>query len=258
MPPVYNLQVTVKGQKYDIDEANTVKDLQEKVVEASGAALDSHKVLFQGKRLQPSDLLSEVGVSDGSQLSVVPSTSSSTTSSGSKKKKATTATSTSPSTPVTSAMTSSESSTDTAAAMKEYLQKSGVDPTKLDEMMNNPPDMQESIKAMGEMMNSPIFQEYMNDPEKLEQSRQMIMNNPMLKSMMGSMPGFEEILNDKDAWREAMQAAADLYKNMDSQDLMNQMMSMGQQNPGAGLFDMQGMFDSSPAAQALDELDEDD
>jgi hypothetical protein len=44
-----------------------------------------------------------------------------------------------------------------------------------------PPSMEESMKMMQEMVNSPIFQEYMNDPERLEQSRQMILNNPMLK-----------------------------------------------------------------------------
>ena len=55
-------------------------------------------------------------------------------------------------------------------------------------------------------MNSPIFKEYMSDPDRLEESRQMILNNPMLKSMMAGMPGMEDLLNSPEAWREAMQA----------------------------------------------------
>jgi hypothetical protein len=62
----------------------------------------------------------------------------------------------------------------------------------------------------------------------------------------------EDILNDPVAWREAMMAAANMYKNMDPEQLMN---AMGE-NPGAGLFD--GTLDNSAAAAALDELDEDD
>mmetsp|Transcript_18601 Transcript_18601/g.26257 ORF Transcript_18601/g.26257 Transcript_18601/m.26257 type:complete len:106 (+) Transcript_18601:162-479(+) len=103
---------------------------------------------------------------------------------------------------------------------------------------------------MSDMMKSPMFQEYMSDPEKLEQSRQMILQNPMLKSMMGGMPGMEELLNNPDAWREAMQAAANMYQNMDPNDLMKAMNGMGGM-PGGGMFG-----EDSTATAALDELSE--
>jgi len=96
-------------------------------------------------------------------------------------------------------------------------------------------------------MKSPMFQEYMSDPEKLEQSRQMILQNPMLKGMMGNMPGMEELLNNPDAWREAMQAAANMYQNMDPNDLMKAMGGMGGM-PGGDMF--------GDATAALDELSE--
>ena len=51
--------------------------------------------------------------------------------------------------------------------------------------------MKESMELMSNMMKSPIFQEYIADPEK---SRQMILTNPMLKSMMAGMPGMEELI----------------------------------------------------------------
>jgi hypothetical protein len=143
---------------------------------------------------------------------------------------------------------------------EDSLAKSSFDPGQLDEMMKsfggggngaNMPSMAESMEAMSSMMNNPVFQEYMSDPEKLEESRQMILKNPMLKQMMMGMPGMEELLNDKDAWREAMQAAANMYKNLDSNDLMKAI---------SGAMQMPGTLDADTAAAnaVLDELDEDD
>ena len=90
----------------------------------------------------------------------------------------------------------------------------------------------------------------------LEQSRQMILNNPMLKSMMAGMPGMAEILENPDAWREAMMAAANKYKNMDPEQLKSMM--GGSMPPGMGGGN-NGLFDGNmnPGASALDELDED-
>jgi hypothetical protein len=127
--------------------------------------------------------------------------------------------------------------------------------------------MQESMQMMTSMMNSPIFQEYMNDPAKLEESRQMILNNPMLKSMMAGMPGMDQLLNDPDAWAAAMQAAAGMYANMDANDLMQAMTGLEGGMGGAagmggagggmgGLFDGMDMNMNSAASSALDELSE--
>ena len=152
---------------------------------------------------------------------------------------------------------------DTMEAMKEYLKQSGMDTSSLESMMKSMdgkmPDLQESLQSMTQMMNSPMFQEYMSNPEMLEQSRQMILNNPMLKGMMAGMPGMEELLNDPEAWREAMQAAANMYQNMDPSTLASMMEGMGNMPGGAppGMFN--GGFDNNSAAAtaALDELDED-
>merc|ERR1711935_585795 len=94
--------------------------------------------------------------------------------------------------------------------MESMLKRAGVDPTQMEELMKSMPgggdmpDMKESMDMMQSMMSSPIFQEYMSDPEKLEQSRQMILSNPMMKGMMAGMPGMDEILNDPIKWRETM------------------------------------------------------
>ena len=156
--------------------------------------------------------------------------------------------------------------------MQDYLKSAGVDTDKLDELMKSMgggaggaggdgkmPDMKQSMEMMSNMMNSPLFKEYMNNPEMLEQSRQMILNNPMLKNMMAGMPGMAELLEDPEAWRTAMQAAASMYQNMDPSQLASMMNGM-QPPPGAGaggLFD--GTMDGSGGSNsALDELDEDD
>jgi hypothetical protein len=255
--PVQNLQVTLRGKKYEISDVTTVKDLQSRIKAESGLPSEQQgRLLFGGKRLQPNDVLSDVGVENGAQLNMVPSTSK-----PKPKKSAGTATTTS---------SSSGSAAAAANPMQDWMKKAGLDGDQLDDIMKNMgggdgekmPTMEESMEMMAEMMNSPIFQEFMDDPEKLEESRQMILNNPMLKSMMAGMPGMEDILNDPEAWRETMQAAANLYKSMDNSALMEAMMSggmgggMGGANPGAGLFD--GALDNSAAAAALDELDEDD
>jgi hypothetical protein len=247
--PVPNVQVTLRGKKYDVTDVRTVQDLQDRIEEVSGIlAPQQGRVLFDGKRLESTDVLADVGVADGAQLNIVPSSKAA----GKVKKTATT----------------TESKTDSAAMMEDYLRQAGLDGDKLDELMKGMsgsdgkvPSMEESLGMMNEMMNSPIFQEYMSDPAKLEESRQMILNNPMLKSMMAGMPGMEDILNDPEAWREAMQAAASLYKNMDKNQLTQAMMGMGGMGGGmpdfgGNMFD--GTLDNSAAAAALDELDEDD
>lgn len=215
-----------------------MSDLQSSLASQSGVKTNKQgKVLFGGKKLKAADVLEDVGVENGSVINVVPGKG--------KKKDA-----------VAAGAGAAAAGGSMDNMMKDMMEKAGVDPSQLDEMMKQMggemPSMEESMQAMQEMMNSPMFQEYMNDPEKLEQSRQMILNNPMMKSMMASMPGFDEILNDPVKWRETMLAAANMYKNLGS-DLSKLM-------EGGG--DFGGAFGGMPNApfgmgnSALDELSE--
>lgn len=94
-----------------------------------------------------------------------------------------------------------------------------------------------------EMINSPLFQNFLNDPEKMEESRKMILENPLMKGMMSSLPGFEEILSDKEAFRETMLEAAKMYQEMGKD--------------GAGMFGgaFEGFGEANPNS-ALDDLSE--
>lgn len=242
---LHNIHVTLRGKKYDVSNVVTAKDVQLRVQELSGGGMEDLPttqsqlaILFDGKRLKEDDILCEVGVQEGAQLSLVP------------------ATTTTGSTPV--------AADQTKKIMEDYMKKAGIDESQLDEIMKSMgggggsggslPSLKESMSMMTDMMKSPLFQQYMSDPEQLEKSRQMILTNPMLKSMMAGMPGMEELLNDPVAWREAMTAAANMYQNMDPDQLMEAMSGvMGGDN---SLFD--GTLENSAAAARLNELEEDD
>jgi hypothetical protein len=277
--PISHVQVTLKGKRYDIQDVTTVGELQERIQEASGIAPSQQgRILFQGKSLSKSigtESLSEAGVSEGDLLNCVPITSS-----GTKKKKPSSVTTGNSPTVAESSSTTTTSTSTPQASLKEMMQSSGVDTKAMEDMVSKMmgsggagdggmPNLQESMELMSNMMKSPIFTDYMSDPEKLEQSRQMILNNPMLKSMMGSMPGMEELLNDPEAWAGAMKAAADMYSQMDQNDLMSAMMqgaeasmaANGNGMPGGGLFDgiKNGVAGAAPTTPtALDELSEGD
>lgn len=214
--------------------------------------------MFGGQKLNPTDVLEDVGIEDGSEISIVPSSK--------KKTKKSTSTVAASSTNDAADGDSTKSSQSDAAGgnmMTDMLKAAGVDTEQLQELMKSmpgadgegPPDMMKSMEMMQQMMKSPMFKQFMNDPERLEQSRQMILQNPMMKSMMSSLPGFEDIINDKEKWRDTMISAAQMYQNM-SPDMMKAMANM---SPGMNM-NMPGMGDvnSSPAFAGLDELPEGD
>jgi len=254
--------VTLRGKKYDIDGVTTVEELQSKVETESGVTSSKQgRVLFGGRKLNPVDVLEDVGVIDGSVLNLVPSRNKASTSTVSERK-------------VSSNVSNQKPDADGSAlkngfngnGISDLLKNAGLDPSKLDDLLkasgqSGMPNLQESIDMMQNMMNSPLFQEYMNDPERLEQSRQLILNDPMLRGMMASMPGFTEILNDPVKWREAMTGAAKMYKEMGS-DIMSALAGadgLGKNGGGAfGLGTDHAAFGLGDSPSALDELSEGD
>jgi len=272
--PVSNVQVTLKGKKYQIDDVTTVSELQERLEEQSGIVPSKQgKILHNGKRLSAgtdAESLSEAGVSVGDQLNCVPSKKSS--SSSSKKK------STAPKAVAAPAAAASSSaagaSSDPIADMMKGMAGMG---SGMDDMVKNMmgglgggsgpggmPDVAESIKMMKDLTDSPMFAEFMENPEKLEEARQVILDNPMMKGMMASMPGMSDLLEDKDAWAQAMTAAAGIVKQLDPEDMMKIMEAqaggMGGMPPGlgGGMGGAPGFFDGAGASSssALDELSE--
>ena len=125
----------LRGHKYEISDVETVQELQEALQKTSGVdPKQQGRVLFGGKRLGGSEILEEVGVTDGAKLNLVPGK------------------------PKTSS-TSKPSSVSSPAADKASIDMS-VDMNQMDAFMksmgggdNKPPSMQESMEMMSEMMN---------------------------------------------------------------------------------------------------------
>ncbi|CAN0535665.1 unnamed protein product, partial [Scytosiphon promiscuus] len=46
------------------------------------------------------------------------------------------------------------------------------------------------------MMNSDMMEEVLGNPEKMEQARQAILDNPTLKQAMAQLPGFADMVRD--------------------------------------------------------------
>jgi len=255
--PVSNIQVTLKGKKYQIDDVTTVSELQERLEEQSGIApAKQGKILHNGKRLSSGDNMSEAGVSAGDSLSCIPSKK--TTSSSSTKKKS----SSTPAATASAAAPESSSADDGLKDLNDMVTKmiaGGMGGGGGDGGM---PDMAEQVKMMKELTSSPLFSEFMNDPAKLEESRQAILNNPMMKSMMSSMPGMSDLLENKEAWAQAMQAAVGLMQQMEPEDMMKMVEAQSAALGGGGMPGMGGgagaggLFDGAGASSALDELSE--
>mmetsp|Transcript_31751 Transcript_31751/g.36447 ORF Transcript_31751/g.36447 Transcript_31751/m.36447 type:complete len:339 (+) Transcript_31751:120-1136(+) len=305
--PISNVQVTLKGKKYQIDDVTTVAELQERLEEQSGISPSKQgKILHQGKRLSVTSTggghLSEAGVSAGDQLNCVPAKKKSSTSSSSTKKKSSSASSLTSAAATAAAPAASGgapgSDTNSLAEMMKGFGLGGEGggeggaggPGGLDAMIQKMmsgaggaggadggmPDMKESMAMLKELTNSPLFSEYMNDPTKLEESRQMILQNPMMKTMMSSMPGMSELLDNKEVWAQTMIAAGQMMKNMDSEDMIKMMEAqaagmagggmpggmsgaMGGGAGAGGMPDMSSLFGDNPTlstTSALDELSE--
>lgn len=75
-------------------------------------------------------------------------------------------------------------------------------------------DMMTGIQNMMQsLFSSPAMQEYLNDPEKQEQSRQMLASNPLLTQMMGG-ADMEAAISDPAKWKESMNAARQLVSSL--------------------------------------------
>jgi hypothetical protein len=259
-----NIQVTLRGKKYYVPNVSTVSQLQATVENLTGLVSEKQSLLFNGKKLKSDDEhnddLEEYGIEDGSVINVVPLSSKV----GKKKSPSVQSASSTAAEVSSNGQVSSNGSAE--FNVDNLMSQVGVDTSKLQDLMKGfggmdngkLPDFKESMNMMKDLMNNPILQEMLTDPERLEQSRQMILSNPMMKSMFLGMPGFEELLNDKEKWRDSMIAAVSMYKDL-SPEVMENMMS-GMQNGLEGSLTELG--DTSQADEdtnaALDELSEDD
>lgn len=268
-----DVQVNFRGQIHDISGVSTLSELQTEIATLTDLEQNKQGILFQGKNLLSATVgdseLEDLGLTNGSVLNVVPkkkkkASSSAAAAAGAIGKSSSGATTTS------NAVDAAKANLPPGLAgemekMEEMLRSQGIDPEELKKMMpgdGEMPDPGEAMKMMQDMMQSPMFDSFMNDEAKLEESRQQILTNPMMAQAMQGIPGFSEILNSKELWRDTMRAAAQMYKNMGPEDLASMMQGGGM--PGMNMPNMPGMnmddmFGSSSSINsALDELSEGD
>ncbi|GMI46332.1 hypothetical protein TrCOL_g9571 [Triparma columacea] len=250
--------ITLRGKRIPlVGKDLTVKDVKAACGEASpGLKEDDMTVLCSGEKLsEMGSKLSECGVEDGGVINVVPK----------KKKKAKKAAPV----PSTASVDAASGASSLGGGMDDLLKGFGAGGGEgMDDIMKQVAAMQgakdpvEMLRLMQKMLKSPAVSGYLNDPAKIEQARQMVISNPMLKTMVSSsLPGFDEILGSKERWAETMVAARDMYLNMGEEEIkmMAKMMEgqMGKSGPMGGPMGggMGGGMESSD--QSLDELDED-
>lgn len=88
--------------------------------------------------------------------------------------------------------------------------------------MGSPANMEQLFAQLPQMMNgllsTPLFKEYLNNSEKQEQSREAILSNPMMRSLLENDPEFASVVNDPEKWRASMEAAKSLLPEDEEAD----------------------------------------
>ncbi|EME29115.1 Peptidyl-prolyl cis-trans isomerase Mip [Galdieria sulphuraria] len=234
----YTIKVkTFNKQQFDVSVGEstniyTVHSLQEKIAEVSGIVADRQTLLYKGQVLDPDAPLANYSVSDGVTINVVrrvgakPSgnnsknhsdvSSSSETVSEDKKR-----------TEASSSSASVGLGTITEDTLSSYMKNLGMSSTfpntdnqsqlshLVQSLMGGAQSGSGDMGSMSEMLSSiwqtPAMQEYLNDPEKLEASRQAVKNNPFLQPWIQADPEFSKVLNDPERWKESMEAAKMMF-----------------------------------------------
>lgn len=180
-----NVIASVRGKKYEI-EAETVQEFTAKVESVVNLSANEQSVLFRGKVLSPTDVLTDVGVSSGDVLMVV------------KGRKAR-----------PKVEEENEQSANDELTTSSGSQDDAVNPFA--KMPQGAGDMESAMKQMDTLLDSTVFDEYFKDDESLEKARMQLLEN--LDQYEKAMPGFktqaQEIASDPEKWRAAMTKARD-------------------------------------------------
>ncbi len=165
------------GKRYEVNASN-VSELQKGIKDAAGLSEDQQSVLFKGKLLNPDDDLEGAGVVAGDVINVVPSKRQR----AEKGEVSVNAWGRINATRAHSAGGELEGnkgrSSDGLGGVGGFGDLGG-----LGDMggFNIPPEQYE--QAMNDMLNSPMMDEFFASEEKIEESRQAILENSALKEV---------------------------------------------------------------------------
>lgn len=232
------------GQSYDLaldSPSATVTDLQTSISQASGITPDRQTILFKGQVLKPGSPLSEYSLVEGNVVNVVRRIGKSSARSAPPAPAPAPAPAPSPtSAPAADPEPETAPQPPSLDEMMRSLNMGGAPglgtgpagmPPDLGALLGGAggaglggglgagagaanPNMEQLLAQLPQMMNglfqTPMMQEYLNDPDMQEQSRDAIMNNPLLKGVLENEPEFAKVVNDPEKWRASMEAAKNL------------------------------------------------
>eukprot|EP00958_Prasinococcus_capsulatus_P021925 scaffold3036_cov414-Prasinococcus_capsulatus_cf.AAC.34 len=181
----------VKVTLSDVDLSLSVKDFKDQVAASElGIPAAQQRLIYKGQVLKDERTLNSYGIESDHTVHCVKGAAPAGAGSPS------TNTTTSNPTPAAAAARTNSTSPSTHSLFDSF----GAMPS-MQEMQQQ---MMQDPNTFREMMNSPILQNLLNNPELM---RQMVMSNPQLQELMDRNPELSHLLNDPAVLRQAMETA---------------------------------------------------
>lgn len=229
---VLNIVCTLRGKKYDVS-ASSVADIWAAIEDQAGLEPAKQGVIFKGKKMtNGAQSLAEVGISEGDIINIVP------------QRKLSSTTDVKTASALADVLGEDESESDLSSEMEEskilgtgaadLLEGMGDDAkeqmTSMLENMGGEKGLKDMMKQMGldgpmtpdkidnlmkqikSIFANPAIAQLFENPEILEQSRQHILNNPMMMSMYDKM-GMGGLIRDPDTFRKQMESMKQMIEN---------------------------------------------
>eukprot|EP00903_Cladosiphon_okamuranus_P017110 g15764.t1 len=233
-----SVKVTLRGKKYDVKDVTSVEDVQKSVEEQAGLAKEQQSVLFKGNLLKSELDLEEAGIADGDTVNIVPSKKPKAAASAADKAFAVGAGGDTEEVEAGAGGAVGGASDPFGGALGGLGGLGGAMGGLGGGMPGGmPPGVTPEMyqKMMKEMMNSDMMEEVLGNPEKMEQARQAILENPTLKQAMAQLPGFSDMIDSPEKWRENMEMALEMFK---AQKAMMQQEAADEDNGAADVDDL--------------------
>ena len=207
--PLGALQVTLKGEVYYVSDVSTAQELQHQLeVESGWNRTEQGAVTYQGKVLNPEDRLIDAGIHSGDQVNIIPKQ-------------------------MADHWTMMGEMGNGLLSLREKLLQNGIQsvtPEQLEELQimthlyhdltTKMPFLQEEMETFSQFLKNPEVADRATDPDRVESLRQIILNNPLLLSMVSTdSPSTKAALQDGDLWLEHVTASVDKWKTLTGYEL---------------------------------------
>lgn len=212
-----NIQVTLKGEVFYISDISTVKDLQSRLEDESGLTPEQQGCIsFQGKVLESTDSLVDVGVINGNQINVIPQKMA-------DHWKMMNNIGNGLVTLQEKILHHHDESVETRRS--ELIQDFQVMVGLYEDLTTKMPYMQEEMERFCQLLKNPKIADHATDPDRVESLRRIMLNNPLLLSMLQeTSPSTVVALQDPKLWLQHVTRAVEEWKTMESYQLWKRLM----------------------------------